>query len=276
MEQKLKDYAVTKLLEEGLLGYFGNDDIIKSSESNIIIFIRENRETEIVKSISYAACLLYCKFEIDYNNLIVSFEHVDGYLYDDYWMGVLEYKYITCNAKAHIFDILNIEVSKRQHYSAVACYLKERAYLNYLAWEKLKYDKLKYRNPLDVTTREELSDFAGITSDSDFNKLVEKFSGPLYKYLPADRDTSNLILSWLKRHASENTRVYLSEAILYDCIIYYRISIYVSKWVLDELRELYKDIVINKVGNSGMIEIILPKDKSIYEKGIELWQAELS
>lgn len=100
MEQKLKDYAVTKLLEEGLLGYFGNDDIIKSSESNIIIFIHENRETEIVKSISYAACLLYCKFEIDYNNLIVSFEHVDGYLYDDYWMGVLEYKYITCNAKA--------------------------------------------------------------------------------------------------------------------------------------------------------------------------------
>ena len=69
MEQKLKDYAVTKLLEEGLLCYFGNDDIIKSSESNIIIFIRENRETEIVKSISYAACLLYCKFEIDYNNL---------------------------------------------------------------------------------------------------------------------------------------------------------------------------------------------------------------
>lgn len=276
MEQKLKDYAVTKLLEEGLLGYFGNDDIIKSSESNIIIFICENRETEIVKSISYAACLLYCKFEIDYNNLIVSFEHVNGYLYDNYWMGVLEYKYITCNAKAHIFDVLNIEVSKRQHYSAVACYLKERAYLNYVAWEKLKYDKLKYRNPLDVTTREELSDFAGITSDSDFNKLVEKFSGPLYKYLPADRDISNLILSWLKRHASENTRVYLSEAILYDCIIYYRISIYVSKWVLDELRELYKDIVINKVGNSGMIEMILPKDKSIYEKGIELWQAELS
>lgn len=268
MEQKLKDYAVTKLLEEGLLGYFGNDDIIKSSESNIIIFIRENRETEIVKSISYAACLLYCKFEIDYNNLIVSFEHVDGYLYDDYWMGVLEYKYITCNAKAHIFDVLNIEVSKRQHYSAVACCLKERAYLNYVAWEKLKYDKLKYRNPLDVTTREELSDFAGITSDSDFNKLVEKFSGPLYKYLPADRDISNLILSWLKRHASENTRVYLSEAILYDCILYYRISIYVSKWVLDELRELYKDIVINKVGNSGMIEMILPKDKSIYEKDI--------
>lgn len=276
MEQKLKDYAVTKLLEEGLLGYFGNDDIIKSSESNIIIFIRENRETEIVKSISYAACLLYCKFEIDYNNLIVSFEHVDGYLYDDYWMGVLEYKYITCNAKAHIFDVLNIEVSKRQHYSAVACYLKERAYLNYVAWEKLKYDKLKYRNPLDVTTREELSDFAGIISDSDFNKLVEKFSGPLYKYLPADRDISNLILSWLKRHASENTRVYLSEAILYDCILYYRISIYVSKSVFDELRELYKDIVINKVGNSGMIEMILPKDKSIYEKGIELWQAELS
>lgn len=271
MESKLKDYAVTKLLEEGLLGYFGNDDIIKSSESNIIIFIRENRETEIVKSISYAACLLYCKFEIDYNNLIVSFEHVDGYLYDDYWMGVLEYKYITCNAKAHIFDVLNIEVSKRQHYSAVACYLKERAYLNYVAWEKLKYDKLKYRNPLDVTTREELSDFAGITSDSDFNKLVEKFSGPLYKYLPADRDISNLILSWLKRHASENTRVYLSEAILYDCILYYRISIYVSKWVLDELRELYKDIVINKVGNSGMIEMILPKDKSIYEKDIKLW-----
>lgn len=271
MEQKLKDYAVTKLLEEGLLGYFGNDDIIKSSESNIIIFIRENRETEIVKSISYAACLLYCKFEIDYNNLIVSFEHVDGYLYDDYWMGVLEYKYITCNAKAHIFDVLNIEVSKRQHYSAVACYLKERAYLNYVAWEKLKYDKLKYRNPLDVTTREELSDFAGITSDSDFNKLVEKFSSPLYKYLPADRDISNLILSWLKRHASENTRVYLSEAILYDCILYYRISIYVSKWVLDELRELYKDIVINKVGNSGMIEMILQKDKSIYEKDIKLW-----
>lgn len=137
MEQKLKDYAVTKLLEEGLLGYFGNDDIIKSSESNIIIFIRENRDTEIVKSISYAACLLYCKFEIDYNNLIVSFEHVDGYLYDDYWMGVLEYKYIACNAKAHIFDILNIEVSKRQHYSAVACYLKERAYLNYVAWKNL-------------------------------------------------------------------------------------------------------------------------------------------
>lgn len=276
MEQKLKDYAVTKLLEEGLLGYFGNDDIIKSSESNIIIFIRENRETEIVKSISYAACLLYCKFEIDYNNLIVSFEHVDGYLYDDYWMGVLEYKYITCNAKAHIFDVLNIEVSKRQHYSAVACYLKERAYLNYVAWEKLKYDKLKYRNPLDVTTREELSDFAGITSDSDFNKLVEKFSGPLYKYLPADRDISNLILSWLKRHASENTRVYLSEAILYDCILYYRISIYVSKWVLDELRQLHKDIIVNRVDKCGIYEIILPKDKSIYEKGIELWQAELS
>lgn len=137
--------------------------------------------------------------------------------------------------------------------------------------EKLKYDKLKYRNPLDVTTREELSDFAGITSDSDFNKLVEKFSGPLYKYLPADRDISNLILSWLKRHASENTRVYLSEAILYDCILYYRISIYVSKWVFDELRELYKDIVINKVGNSGMIEMILQKDKSIYEKDIKLW-----
>ena len=107
---------------------------------------------------------------------------------------MLEYKYITCNAKAHIFDVLNIEVSKRQHYSAVACYLKERAYLNYVAWEKLKYDKLKYRNPLDVTTREELSDFVGITSDSDFNKLVEKFSDPLYKYLPADRDISNLIL----------------------------------------------------------------------------------
>ena len=276
MEQKLKEYAVAELLDKGLLGYFGNDNIIESSESNIVVFIRENRETEIVKSISYAACLLYCKFEIDYNNLIVSFEHVDGYLYDDYWMGVLEYKYITCNAKAHVFDVLNIGVSKRQHYSAVACYLKERAYLNYVAWEKLKYDKLKYRNPLDVTTREELSDFAGITSDSDFNKLVEKFSGPLYKYLPADRDISNLILSWLKRHASENTRVYLSEAILYDCILYYRISIYVSKWVLDELRGLYKDIVINKVGNSGMIEMILPKDKSIYEKGIELWQAELS
>lgn len=214
---------------------------------------------------------MYCKFKINDYDLTISFEHVNGYLYDDYGMGVLEYKYITCNAKAHIFDVLNIEVSKRQHYSAVACYLKERAYLNYVAWEKLKYDKLKYRNPLDVTTREELSDFAGITSDSDFNKLVEKFSGPLYKYLPADKDASDLILSWLKRHASENTRVYLSEAILYDCILYYRISIYVSKWVLDELRELYKDFVINKIGNNGMIEMILPKDKSIYEKDIKLW-----
>jgi hypothetical protein len=112
MEQKLKDYAVTKLLEEGLLGYFGNDNIIKSSESNIIIFIRENRETEIVKSISYAACLLYCKFKINDYDLTISFEHVNGYLYDDYGMGILDYDYITCNAKARIHDVLCIEVSK--------------------------------------------------------------------------------------------------------------------------------------------------------------------
>ena len=137
MEQKLKDYAVTKLLEEGLLGYFGNDAIIESSESNIVIFIQEHRGTEEIKFISYAACLLYCKFKINDYNLTISFEHVNGYLYDDYGMGILDYDYITCNAKARIHDVLGIEVSRQQHYSAIACYLKERAYLNYVAWENL-------------------------------------------------------------------------------------------------------------------------------------------
>lgn len=269
MEQKLKEYAVAELLNKGLLGYFGNDDIIKSSESNIVVFIHENRETEIVKSISYAACLLYCKFKVNYSNLTISFEHVNGYLYDDYWMGVLSYSYITCNAKANIFDVLNIEVSKRQHYSAVACYLKERAYIKYLTLGDSKYDMEKYINPLDITTKEGLSDFVGISSDSDFNKLVEKFSGPLYKYLPADRDISNLILSWLKRHVSKDTRVYLSEAILYDCILYYRVSIYAPDTSHNELRSLHSDITIGRIDEYGMIEIILPKDMSIYEKGIE-------
>ena len=64
MEQKLKEYAVAELLDKGLLGYFGNDNIIESSESNIVVFIREHREAEGIKSISYAACLLYCKFKI--------------------------------------------------------------------------------------------------------------------------------------------------------------------------------------------------------------------
>ena len=86
-------------------------------------------------------------------------------------MGILDYDYITCNAKAYIFDVLNIEVSKRQHYSAVACYLRQMAYLNYVFLEDLKYDKLKYINPLDVTTKEGLSDFAGISER--FNELVE-------------------------------------------------------------------------------------------------------
>lgn len=274
MEQKLKEYAVAELLDKGLLGYFGNDDIIKSSESNIVVFIREHREAEEIKSISYAACLLYCKFKISLPTLIISFENVNGYLYDDYWMGILRYDYITCNATAYIFDVLNIEISKAQHYSAIACYLKQRAYFNYIWFENLEYDKLKYINPLNVTTKEGLSNFAGVSSDLD--KLMKKFGDPLYKYLPADKDVSDLILSYLKRHVSAHTRLYLSEAILYDCILYFRISIYASDIARDELRQLHKDIIINRVDKCGIYEIILPKDKSIYEKGIELWQAELS
>ena len=274
MKQKLKDYAVTKLLEEGLLGYFGNDNIIKSSESNIVVFIREHRETKEVKSISYAACLLYCKFKINDYALTISFEHTDGYIYDDYWIGLLSYSFITCNAKARIHDVLGIEVSKAQHYSAIACYLREMSYLNYIFHEDLKYDKIKYINPLEVTTKEGLSDFADIVEN--FGELVEKFSRHLYKYLPADKNASDLILSYLKRHVSLNTRLYLSEAILYDCILYYRIQIYASNIACDELRQLHKDIVVNSVDSCGIYEIILPKNKSIYEKGIELWQAELS
>lgn len=274
MEQKLRDYAVTKLLEEGLLGYFGNDDIIKSSESNIVVFIREHRETEGIKSISYAACLLYCKFKISLPTLIISFEHVNGYLYDDYWMGILRYDYITCNATAYIFDVLNMEISKAQHYSAIACYLKQRAYFNYIWFENLEYDRLKYINPLNVTTKEGLSDFAGVSSDLD--RLMKKFDNPLYKYLPADKDASDLILSYLKRHVSANTRLYLSEAILYDCILYYRILLYASDIARNDLSQLHKDIIVNRVDKCDIYEIILPKDKSIYEKGIELWQAELS
>lgn len=274
MKSKLREYAITELLNKGLLGYFGNDDIIESSRSNIIIFIRENRETEEIKSISYAACLLYCKFKINDYDLTISFENVNGYLYDDYWMGILDYDYITCSAKAHIHDVLNIEVSNRKHYSAIACYLRQEAYLNYIFCENLEYDKVKYINPLDVTTKEGLSDFAGISER--FDELVEKFSYPLYKYLPADKDASDLILSYLKRHVSANTRLYLSEAVLYDCILYFRISIHASDIARDELRQLHKDIVVNRVDKCGIYEIILPKDKSIYEKGIELWQAELS
>lgn len=274
MKSKLKGYAITELLNNGLLGYFGNDDIIESSESNIVIFIREHRETEEIKSISYAACLLYCKFKINYYDLTISFEHVNGYLYDDYGMGILDYDYITCNAKARIHDVLGVEVSEQQHYSAVACYLKQEAYLNYIFCENLEYDKLKYINPLEVTTKEGLSDFAGISER--FNELVEEFSDPLYKYLPADKGASDLILSYLKRHVSAHTRLYLSEAILYDCILYFRISIYASDIARDELRQLHKDIIVNRVDKCGIYEIILPKDKSIYEKGIELWQAELS
>lgn len=274
MESKLKEYAIAELLDKGLLGYFGNDDIIKSSESNIVVFIREHRETEEIKSISYAACLLYCKFKINDYDLTISFEHVNGYLYDDYGMGILDYDYIICNAKAHIHDVLCIEVSKAQHYLAVACYLRQMAYLNYVFLEDLKYDKLKYINPLEVTTKEGLSDLAGISER--FNELVEEFSDPLYKYLPADKGASDLILSYLKRHVSAHTRLYLSEAILYDCILYFRISIYASDIARDELRKLHKDIIVNRVDKCGIYEIILLKDKSIYEKGIELWQAELS
>lgn len=274
MELKLKEYAITELLGKGLLGYFGNDAIIESSESNIVIFIQEHRGIEEIKSISYAACLLYCKFKINDYDLTISFEHVNGYLYDDYGMGILDYDYITCNAKARIHDVLCIEVSKAQHYSAVACYLRQMAYLNYVFLEDLKYDKLKYINPLEITTKEGLSDFAGISER--FNELVEEFSDPLYKYLPADKGASDLILSYLKRHVSAHTRLYLSEAILYNCILYFRISIYASDIARDELRQLHKDIIVNRVDKCGIYEIILPKDKSIYEKGIELWQAELS
>ena len=40
MELKFKEYAIIELLDKGLLGYFGNDTIIESSESNIVIFIQ--------------------------------------------------------------------------------------------------------------------------------------------------------------------------------------------------------------------------------------------
>ena len=270
MKQKLKEYAITELLNNGLLGYFGNDDIIESSRSNIVVYIREHRESDNLKSISYAACLLYCEFEIDYNNLTISFKYVDGYLYDDYWMGILDYDYITCSAKANIFDVMNVEVSTSQYCRACACYMKERRYIDYLTLGDTEYNKIKYIDPLSIISRNALDEKFGVLIFK--GRPVTSFGAPLYKYLPADKDTSDSLISYLKKRVSEETRVYLSEAILYDCILYYRIMIYASDKAYNELSKLHKDIIISKTGISGFIEIVIPKGIDILEgKIINEW-----
>lgn len=263
MKSKLKEYAITELLDNSLLGYFGNDDIIGSSCSNIVMYIREHREIEDIKSISYAACLLYCEFEIDYNNLIISFKYVNGYLYDDYWMGILDYDYITCSAKSNIFDVLNIQVSTSQYCRACACYMKEKRYIDYLISGDTEYDKIKYIDPLSIISRNTLDENFGVLIFK--GRPVTSFGAPLYKYLPADKDTSDSLISYLKKCVSEETRVYLSEAILYDCILYYRIQIYASDKSYNELGQLHKDIIISEIGISGFIELVIPKGIDILE-----------